>query len=275
MKDKIPSPHSSRLVEGELTLIGGLNDKLFRLLTAIKNTGSISKAARDVGLSYKGAWEIIDRANNLSAELLVDTAVGGRSGGGTRLTPAGQELIDTYFKIQVKHNVFLDQINQQLLSNPNLLFLQNRLRLKLSTRNQLFGKVKKISNDPFHAMVLISLKGGMELTASLTVGSLENLGITEGAGVLALIDTPNIMVVRDGEKFHYSGKNQLPGTVERIRKGSINSEVVMRLDGGNSLAASVTNESLTKMQLQPEDRVVAIFKAGAVILATAQNKIPA
>src|SRR3546814_9280885 len=56
------------------------------LLTQIDATGSISAAARAVGMSYKGAWDAIDAMNNLAGEPLVLRATGGKGGGGARLT---------------------------------------------------------------------------------------------------------------------------------------------------------------------------------------------
>lgn len=57
------------------------------LLAAIGETGSITRAAKAVGLSYKGAWDAIDTMNNLAGEPLVLRATGGKGGGGTTLTP--------------------------------------------------------------------------------------------------------------------------------------------------------------------------------------------
>ncbi|MCC7059524.1 MAG: winged helix-turn-helix domain-containing protein, partial [Burkholderiaceae bacterium] len=54
------------------------------LLEAIHSEGSITRAARKVGLSYKAAWDAIDTMNNLAAEPLVTRVTGGKGGGSTR-----------------------------------------------------------------------------------------------------------------------------------------------------------------------------------------------
>src|SRR5690606_36764663 len=60
------------------------------LLEAIGSDGSITRAARRVGLSYKAAWDAIYRMNNLAGEPLVSRVTGGKGGGSTRLTARGE-----------------------------------------------------------------------------------------------------------------------------------------------------------------------------------------
>lgn len=259
------------LVQGELTLIGGLNERLFRLLAAIAATGSITKAAREVGMSYKGAWELIERANNLSPELLVDSATGGRAGGGTQLTTAGQELLNLFIRLQEEHRAFLERLNRELAANPNLQFLHKRFNMKASARNQLFGSVKEVVPGTVNSEVIISLKGGDELVAAVTHKSVETLEIAAGKEVVALVKAPHIIVVKDFGGYRLSARNQLSGAVERVLKGAVNAEVVIKLAGGDAIAATITNESVDTLGLQEGETATAVFKAGAVIVGVAEK----
>ena len=63
------------------------------LLEAIRASGSISKAARELGMSYKRAWNLADTMNRCFREPLIDTATGGGGGGGARLTAFGEEVL--------------------------------------------------------------------------------------------------------------------------------------------------------------------------------------
>ena len=54
------------------------------LLEKVAELGSITAAAKAVGISYKGAWEAVEALNNMSAAPLVERSVGGSGGGGTR-----------------------------------------------------------------------------------------------------------------------------------------------------------------------------------------------
>ena len=69
------------------------------LLESIRNTGSISAAARDMGMSYKRAWLLLDSVNQAFTEPVVTAAPGGAGGGGARLTPFGTEVLERYNRI--------------------------------------------------------------------------------------------------------------------------------------------------------------------------------
>jgi len=58
-------------VDGELRLVGALDSRMIGLLRAIEQSGSINQAAKQTGLSYKGAWQMIERANNLAPKVLI------------------------------------------------------------------------------------------------------------------------------------------------------------------------------------------------------------
>jgi molybdate transport system regulatory protein len=63
-----------------------------QLLEAVEQLGSISAAARSMGMAYRHAWELLDDLNRCFRSPVVKTVSGGRSGGGARLTPFGAEL---------------------------------------------------------------------------------------------------------------------------------------------------------------------------------------
>jgi molybdate transport system regulatory protein len=70
-----------------------------RLIESIRDTGSISAAARDMGMSYKRAWLLLDSMNQAFAEPVVTAAPGGAGGGGAVLTPFGAEVLERYRRI--------------------------------------------------------------------------------------------------------------------------------------------------------------------------------
>jgi molybdate transport system regulatory protein len=70
------------------------------LLEAIRTKGSITAAARHLGMSYRRAWMLVDQINGALREPAVGTKQGGRHGGGTILTPTGDRLIELYHTIE-------------------------------------------------------------------------------------------------------------------------------------------------------------------------------
>ena len=71
-----------------------------RLLDAVAETGSISSAGRALGMSYRRAWMLIDDLNSSFRRKVVSTTLGGREGGGAKLTPFGLELLKRYRAIE-------------------------------------------------------------------------------------------------------------------------------------------------------------------------------
>lgn len=72
------------------------------LLHAIEGTGSISAAAREMGMSYRRAWLLVDTMNHCFRAPLVDTATGGQGGGGAHLTGFGREVLQRYEALEAR-----------------------------------------------------------------------------------------------------------------------------------------------------------------------------
>ncbi len=73
-----------------------------RLLEAIRDTGSITKAGVALGMSYRRAWLLVDDMNNCFRQPVIAAQAGGSHGGGASLTPFGKRLIDQYRAIEAE-----------------------------------------------------------------------------------------------------------------------------------------------------------------------------
>jgi molybdate transport system regulatory protein len=70
------------------------------LLEAIGETGSITAAARSLGMSYRRAWLLVDTMNRCFKSAVVEAEAGGKRGGGTQLTALGAEVVHRYRRIE-------------------------------------------------------------------------------------------------------------------------------------------------------------------------------
>ncbi|HEY5314002.1 MAG TPA: molybdate ABC transporter substrate-binding protein [Pirellulales bacterium] len=70
------------------------------LLVAIDHTNSITAAAREMGMSYRHAWVLVQEINQAAESPLVEAAVGGKQGGGARLTTAGRQAVNFFNALQ-------------------------------------------------------------------------------------------------------------------------------------------------------------------------------
>ncbi len=74
------------------------------LLEKMRACGSLSQAARELGMSYRRAWELLNDLNHCFDQPLVLTAVGGSGGGGSSLTPLGEALVAAYRTLESDTN---------------------------------------------------------------------------------------------------------------------------------------------------------------------------
>lgn len=86
-----------------------LGEGRVKLLKAIQETGSLSKAAKHQKMSYKKAWQMIDSVNKSGKQAIVETSIGGQGGGGATVTAYGIKLMDAFERINKNCWDFLDQ----------------------------------------------------------------------------------------------------------------------------------------------------------------------
>lgn len=237
------------------------------LLAALGRQASIAAAARDVGLSYKAAWDAVEAMNNLADAPLVERVVGGKGGGGTRLTPDGERLVATWQQVEAENARFMELLNSRIASASRDLNIIGRFAMLTSARNHLSGRVSRITAGAVNDEVELELSGGGKVVAIITHESVERMGLTEGGRAIALVKASSVIVGTDLEGVRLSTRNQLEGRVTRVTPGAVNTEVVIEVAGGNSIAAIITNTSAEQLKLAEGTQATALFKASSVILA--------
>ncbi|MDR0354949.1 MAG: TOBE domain-containing protein [Deltaproteobacteria bacterium] len=237
------------------------------LLRSIRDLGSISSAARALGISYKAAWGAVEEVNNLSFMPLVERNVGGEKGGGTTLTEHGSTILDFMETVDAAFQGFLEDLGHRDGTGKELGLYMSFLKLKTSARNQFGGKVVEVVKGVVTSEVRLDIGNGDQVVASITNKSVENLELHSGSEAFALIKASHVIVTTDNQ-IKTSARNRFTGTVSHCELGAVNGEVAITLPGGKSVVAVITNESIKNLDLKIGDQATAIFKASQVILAT-------
>ncbi|WP_025602012.1 TOBE domain-containing protein [Burkholderia sp. WSM2230] len=271
--DRNDSSHEPLEIGGSVWFQAGANTlggaSRIALLAAIGETGSITSAAKAVGMSYKGAWDAVDAMNNLAGEPLVVRLTGGKGGGGTTLTPRALKLIETFRAVEREHRRFLERAGAAIEGFATDWDLIGRIGVKTSARNQLYGTVSQITRGTVNDEVSLTLPGGQTIVAVLTHESTEALGLAVGAAAFALIKASWVVLLvadESGAPLKLSARNQLRGAVQSVKRGAVNAEVSLALEGGAVITAVITNQSADALGLAEGASAVAAFKASSVIL---------
>jgi len=249
--------------KAEQKFLGG--DRI-ALLEKIDELGSITKAAKAIGISYKNAWDLVNMVNNLADKPLVERLAGGRGGGGTTLTNYGKQVIRQFSVLQEEHRRFLENLEGRLGDTASLYQLLRRISMKVSARNVLAGTITKITKGAVNSEVALSLAGGTPLIAVITNGAVENLALKEGASAYAIIKASSVMVGSDLHDAKISARNVMCGTVAKIIEGPVSTEVDVEVGGGNTISAVITHESSNSLGLKVGGHACTLFKASSVIL---------
>ncbi len=252
------------------TGLGGIaNPRWMTLLGGLESSRSITAAAKAAGLSYKAAWEAIDAMNNLAGQAVVATSVGGKGGGGSRLTAHGRELLATYRVVEEENQRFIVEMNERLGRRRGGARALQRMSLRTSARNQWSGVIQRLSRGVVNDEVEIALASGDTVVAVITHESAENLGLEAGREALALVKASSVFIGKGRARLRLSARNQLSGRITRVMRGAVNTEVVLGLRHGYTIAAIITNASVKELGLATGQKAWAVFKASSVIVVTA------
>ncbi|NVZ21911.1 TOBE domain-containing protein [Pseudomonas costantinii] len=233
------------------------------LLAHIAEQGSITRAAKSAGLSYKAAWDAIDELNNLAQKPLVERSVGGKGGGGAKLTAEGERVLRLYQRLQVVQAQVLG--SDEAASDFNLL---GRLMLRTSARNQLHGQVIAIEQHGRNDLIRLQLAGGLTLDAQITHDSTQRLELEMGVEVVALIKAGWLELLAI-EQAATPGHNCMSGVIETILDADDGpSEVRITLPNGQVLCALAQPAALTALGAEEGLPIQVQFSASNVLLGT-------
>lgn len=250
-------------------------DRRIAILRGIAQSGSISQAARDVGVSYKAAWQAIDTLTNLAGVPLVERSVGGVGGGGAQMTAAGHELLQAAEAMARLRSELLDRLKDGATS------IQPNLGLMTSMRNQWPCTVLKVESmgGQIRVWLRAAADAGADWTiaARITPESYELLGLAPGAQVLALCKATAVKVWLGQEQPAASTQsiNLWPAVVQRATYGAAtvseevtaSDEAICRLNWG----AQIVGFAPAMSGLVADDHVWLEVAESAVVVAVASH----
>ncbi len=160
---------------------------LFALLRNVQDLGTLSDAAKALGMSYRHAWGLIKRAEKILGEPLLKTRKGGKAGGGgSQLTETGEKLLKEFSRIK-----------KALYKAPLDEYRWENLFVKISARNKIEGEVISVKKDKVSAVVKIRIDVPSVITAFITREAVEELGIKEGDRATAVIKATEVMISKE------------------------------------------------------------------------------
>lgn len=145
-------------------------------------------------------------------------------------------------------------------------FLEQESRRKTSARNTFFGKIRRIQKGDIQANVELVTIGGHPVTTVITNDSLARLGLKTGTLITAEVKAPMVILQKGDQEPQSTAENIFPGIIEKIIRGKVTTEYVVRIADGTRLCSLITTQSSRRLQLRPNAPVWAVFNSFSVVL---------
>jgi molybdate transport system regulatory protein len=236
-----------------------------KLLEKVAEFGSIAKAAKATGFSYKTAWDSVNAVNNLLPTPAFITRPGGRTGGGAEVTEEGRRLIATFHRLEEKLSRISNMIAEEGLEGQEEALLW-AIGARISARNVFQTEVVLVKKWPVDVEVTLKVAEDRHILAIVTNDSVGDLGLEPGRKVLALVKSSFIRLYAP-EHAPAEGKNCFFGEVTDRTDAERNSEILLDIGHGKTLHAVIPRQTAEDMALERGGKAAACFDATHVILA--------
>lgn len=134
----------------------------------------------------------------------------------------------------------------------------------ISARNKIKATVTEVKNGAVNGIVKLDAGNGINLSAVITMDSINDLAIAAGKTCYATVKASEVMI--STEKVKISARNQIEGTIADIEKGVVNAVVKLDAAGGVKVTAVITMDSVNDLCLEVGKKAVAIIKSSSVMI---------
>jgi molybdate transport system regulatory protein len=155
------------------------------LLRRVGETRSLTQAAKEAGISYRNAWERVKVMEEKLHRRLVVTKVGGKTGGGATLTEDGNRLLKEFRKTR---KLLFDTLDDTEAWED--------VSYRLSARNRLRAKVVEVKRGAVTSQVKMRLVSASVMTSIITNDAVEDLSLSEGDEVEAIVKSTDVLVAK-------------------------------------------------------------------------------
>jgi len=242
-----------------------LNSSKVKLLENIRDFGSMTKAAKELGITYKTAWSWIDKMNMLASTSLVEKISGGKGGGGTIITPYAKDLMKIYHEVKALQDTHLQSLQDSLQH------LDDDISKKTFSFSNLNAYIKNLSKQDNRYEVILVLKNGSELISYVSTKFVEVNELKVDSKISVLVESNSISLSKLVDE-HLSSRNKLKTKVINIIKEDEDVLLELELSKGQFLTSRITLQSFQSLNIKKEDVIMAIFKAYNITLFKGEDR---
>ena len=239
---------------------GFLGKGRIELLKKIDEHGSLAKAAKAMKMSYKSAWDSLNKMKKLSPQELIVSNSGGKGGGGSKLTTQAHHYIKTYELLYKTQQEFLKSIESHTQDVEELQLFLQRNSLRTSARNQIFGNIEQIKEGQINSLLIIAINNSLHVKASITNESIKELGIKKGKEVYALIKASWVKITLNQED------NSISGTIKTIKKEKNIVEILLEINDKLTITSVMNLDEFESLHVEVEQSAYATFRPSDTII---------
>ena len=139
--------------------------------------------------------------------------------------------------------------------------------MKISARNQLKGVVKSVTEGAVNGTPSIEIADGKQISATISMSSIKELGLAEGKEAYAIIKSTEVMIADGAQKI--SARNQLNGKVTAVEPGVVNGIVKVEIAPGVVVSSTISMNAIKELGVEAGKEVTAVAKATSVMVGIA------
>ena len=139
--------------------------------------------------------------------------------------------------------------------------------MKISARNQLQGVVKSVTEGAVNGIVTIEIAAEKQISATISMSSIKELGLAEGKEAYAIIKSTEVMIADSTQKI--SARNQLNGKVVSVEEGVVNGIVKVEIAPGVTVSSTISMSAIKELGISAGKEVTAVAKATSVMIGIA------